>query len=86
MYLTCLTFHTSFLNLAITTFFPPELCMALSPWGGREDHFLLHSWESCSQRDGKGEGSQTNVREDPPNTALSRSEGLKGRIFILLAR
>lgn len=30
MYLTCLTFHTSFLNLAVTTFFPSELWLALT--------------------------------------------------------
>lgn len=86
MYLTCLTFHTSFLNLAVTTFFPGELWLALSPWGGREDHFLLHSWESCSLRDKKGEGSQANPPKDAPNTALSSTEGLKQCIFILLAR
>lgn len=86
MDLTCLTFHTSFLNLAVTTFFSPELWLALTLWRGREDHFLLHSWESCSQKDRKGEGSQSTAPKDAPNTALSCSEGLKGCVFISLAR
>lgn len=86
MYLTVFNFHTRFPNLAVTTFFPPELCLASIPQGDREDHFLLHSWESCSQGDGKGEGSQTNAPKDAPNAALSRSDSLKGCIFIPLAR